>query len=324
VDRLTLGKAKETLWRQISHDGPEHPRVSQCINECCQRFFRNQKFANVIHRINLTVYDNMVTLPREVSTLIAASDSCRDYPVRSSWFEFSPSGFSVNTSDLSSNSMNIIDYGSEWSTFRDLPSTGAPLRIGFSKYEQAFTVIVQGEDADGNVIYSDGDSRINGVEYTFGGEPEPGDPEWFIDDFPAIGFAKITKVIKPVTMEPVKLYYIDAAPVEIASYAPGEEVPGYRRYRLPSSFDDGDTIVGLVRRGYVPAVADNDVLYPGDITCLRTMVHAWNKSEAGDFATAAQLRAVAYNDLDRAYAEYIGPQTSQIPMLDFGNNDLVM
>ena len=332
MDKLTLGEAKEVLWDRVANSSTDS-RVVTAINECSQAFFRNQNFSNRIYRMNVAVYDDMITLPREVATVVACSDGCRDYPVKSQWYEFSPSGFAVNTEDNSSNSVNLIDYGSEWPTFRDVPSSGVPLRIYSSGwYTEPFEVRVQGLDLNGEEVYNnwqdlsldpgdrDDPIRIRGESFYFGvpGSEPTDDYErysTFVNGL--VSFSRIDNIIKPVTDEPIKITY-NAGADTIGIYGPSETNPGYRRYRLPTGFDDGDTVMCLVRRGFTKAVKDNDVIYPNDITSLRTMMDAWNKQEAGMFQEASQLRAIAYGQLDKAFALERGPVTGQVPFVDLG------
>ncbi len=69
---------------------------------------------------------------------------------------------------------------------------------------------------------------------------------------------------------------------------PGKLNSDYHRYRVPDA-DWGDTIECLCKRAYVPAVADNDPISPGNLGALKLGMMALQFEDRNDSANAAKF-----------------------------------
>lgn len=315
--RLTLGEAKSKLWRYSSPSGPETPQVTEDINEAARKLSRNKLFAGAWQRLSLAVYDSQITLPRTAKTVHKAYDADGGKRIiHNAWFEFHENGYQVDVDvDFpASPGGDLLDYGSEWVTFRD-PTANFTVRATTGGNEAATSKILIRGTLDGDVVFTtngDGD-QIEGVELTLAGASQTTSQE----------FTTITSIVKDVTVEPVKLYsVVSATPTLLATYDAGETTPAYRRYRVAESLDNGEIVTVLVKRRHIDAISDNDLIYPANLDALKSMMQAINFDRKYEPERAGQFEVKAHYYMDEEFKDYLGPHTEHMEVAQgFGLGD---
>jgi hypothetical protein len=200
------------------------------LNQVCDRFLKAGYSDTLI--ASLTAYPDkygnaFITLPRELNSVIGSvnqTDDCFGSPlkVRSTWYEFLPNGTGMNSCDA----INIKAMPGRFTTFQDW-STPMLLRVKLEQTESA-TIIFRGK-LGGEAIYSlDGGGWIEGVKLSLTNATVT-TTEYF--DEPPYG------VVKTTTNGRVSIYAVDTNAVEylVAIYEPDENVPKYRRYKVPNA-----------------------------------------------------------------------------------------
>lgn len=104
-------------------------------------------------------------------------------------------------------------------------------------------------------------------------------------------FSEIGSINKDVTKGWVKVYTLDpvtSQEVLIATLAPDETLPHYRRYEIPGFENlDGSHVVVLAKRKFIPAISDNDDLIITNLGALKMMLIAIEKEENNNLQEAS-------------------------------------
>jgi hypothetical protein len=98
-------------------------------------------------------------------------------------------------------------------------------------------------------------------------------------------YSVLPMINKAVTTGQVDLYSVDTLAVEtqIATYAPGETIPAYKRYRINNWIDSQTTVeLALCKLAYVPVVADTDIVVPGIYGALKHGLKALSYEDTSD------------------------------------------
>jgi hypothetical protein len=91
---------------------------------------------------------------------------------------------------------------------------------------------------------------------------------------------------------------------------------GYRRYAAPG--DDGDIVSALCKRAYVPAVSDNDFVYPSNIGALKAGLQALQFEDRVDEGRAHDAWDRAFRILENDRQEFDGD--SAMPVMRFSGD----
>lgn len=265
---LSLKVARQFLWNSCSNIAYDETNASEVaavnlkINLACERFFSSGKWRGTLQRATITVYDNQVTLPRELQTILGAkSNSSSRMPVHPIWYEFI-----AGSCSLTSAYGGLNDLGEGFCTFRDIPSD---LPIVVRSAEDAMTTAVITfvvNNADGNAQF---DVPLNVAATQV--------------DTPLT--AKILRINKPVTDGRVDIYYKEnGVEVLCGTLKPSETDANYRRYRTGSGITSIDAIC---KRAWLPASADIEPVVPNNIGALKLMLMSIQFEDKNDPERAA-------------------------------------
>lgn len=300
--RLTLGEARSVIARVTqSGECPENAIVAERINEAQERLINKGKWAGLLARYVFCTYSGCITLPREVESLLQVAVCNTPVQIRNQWFEFIES---VGPQSCGTNSISdAISRGSSV-LFKDI--CGAKYLRVYSDLPEAAgaRILIRGYDENGNrVMTLDGGQWIDGEYLTLHNTPQTTTKL----------FQFVESVVKPVTVGFTRLYQVDpdtSVQSSVGVFAPGEKLPSYRRYFIPSiqcdNVENPTLITALVKRRFVPAVNDNDDLLITNLAALKAMVQAIEKYESGSIQDAMVLEKLAETLLSEELAEYEG------------------
>lgn len=310
MNRLTLGEARNSraIYKLIENGVcPTNAAVVDRINEAQERLLAKGKWYNMKERYCFCAYDGCVTLPRNLESILAIHIDKQPVRIQSQWYEFIDSGAGID--DCNCCGINSpIDRGNV-SLFRDICGDKY-IRVYCDVNEDTTSrILIKGYDTDGNRVMTNYmGSWIDG-EYISLAPPYP--------KVSTKVYSSIETVIKDVTKGYVRLYQYDATTATqsaIAIYAPDEEYPVYRRYKIPSlsyncetgATDNPSQVTLLAKKRFIPAVNDTDDLLITNIGALKNMIIAIVKEENGEEQSAQNYENRAERILNEELKNYRG------------------
>lgn len=309
---FTLATVREQLWKYAnqtvayaSATAAQKEEVDFRINQVCERFFYSGKWKYMLRRIVIPIYDGYVTLPRELGSivgikLIRDSGCCCVSQIYTKFHEFAHS----YTGCCSTGTYPISETAQSFIT----PDAGFKLRI--KSTITSGTIYFRGGWSTSDVEYFDSVSLAitNGTVTTT--------REW----------NTMPRIQKDVTTVGVDLYSVDSDGNEelIANYAPYEEVPAYRKYKVPDC-DDFNSCLVLGKLTYVPAIEDHDIVIPSNWGALKAGLKALQSEDTEE-------DEMSDKDWERAYSRLNGEvgetdQDNEMPVFkvapEFGAGSII-
>ncbi len=236
------------------------------LNDCLERYITSDRFLGSDATINIHVDSSgILTLPRRFKSIKGIIQDGVAINLASKWWNYAP-GLATDSQKLMGTAQML---GSGFATFSDLTSA-ARLKISG---DPTGTVRIQGLDANGNQIYDNAGGL--GFDIPFSNTPS------------TQYVSLITAIEMPLTDAPKILtaVYDDTTTQTLGIYEPGETIPDYTRYFLPSATITGTTgssVTALCQRQFVPCVADTDLVYPSNFAALKHGVIAIVYEDAGE------------------------------------------
>lgn len=300
---ITLSKARERLWDYADAKVPfasatqtQKDTVDWRINQVCERFFDSGKWKGMLRRITVDVHDGYITLPRELATilgikLIRSNGCCCHSIIYSRFHEFAHgiACCSTGTYPISETAQTFIT-----------PDAGFKLRVKSTVSESKTITFIGGWDTDDEEYFDSVSLTIvNGSATTT--------REWNV--MPPTG-----GIQKQVTTVPCELYSVDSDGNEelIAVYGPNEEVPAYKRYKIPEWTDDFNSALVFGKLGFIEAVADSDIIIPSHWGALKMGLKALQSEDTEEDDSADKDWERAFNLLNANLTESEGD--SEFPM----------
>jgi hypothetical protein len=317
MQRLTVAQARHLIAKVVQGgECPSSPAVLARINEAQQRLLPKGLWVNTVMRYAFCTYGNCISLPRELSTILAIGIGDKPERVNSPWYEFLDNGPGIANGCASCASGGQLPQGvflaGSAPTFRDVCGV-KKLRVYTDLTEDTgLKLFYSGYDANGYKIRTLHNGSWVYGEYInlFGPMPVTATQD----------VVSVDRVILPSGLKGyVRLYEYDqntGTEQALAFYAPDETSPIYPRYRIPSSASTCATcgngkqqvVTVLAKRRYIPAVNETDDLLITNIAALKNMVMAIEKEEAGNIRDAEALEARALRYLQEELNEHIGGQ----------------
>ncbi len=284
---------------------------------------------------NLTQNDPYITAPREVARLINMDVCARPIRIQNEFYEFLEAGIGLQPVSPSCQGqrcavMEAYERGAVISQ-RDLTPGGKKLRIVITDpADVGRKCIVQGKDQNGATIYGqNGTDQILGtvLDFTLPFVDTPTEiTEWN-------GFQK------DFTIGPVSVYEVDMTTgnqVLLATYAPNELVPSYRRYLvngLPawccnppvSGIPQPVQVTAMAKLEFVPVQVPEDYLLIQNLPALIEEVQSVrydgiDTEEAKKLSEYHHARALRY--LNGQLEHYYGKNRPAIQFSPFGDAHL--
>lgn len=283
---FTLSHVREQLWDYCSgvaavpYASATAAQLAAArfrINQVCERFLTEGKWKGTLRRVAVDINDGYIVLPRELGTILGIeyvheSGCCCHSQIYSKFHEFAHgvSCCSTGTYPISETTQTFLTPEAPF-TFR-VKSTVTSGTISFiggwddnnEEYFGADTVNITNGSADGTRTYN--------VMPPSGG------------------------IQKSETTVPVELYSVDASGTEtlIAVYAPWEEVPAYKKYKIPDFPNTPSYALVMGKLAYVPCVNGTDIVIPSNYGALKIGLKALQSEDTEEDESAMK-------DWDRAY-----------------------
>lgn len=294
---LTLLETRQTLWSfanqttaYASATTQEKADADTRINRVIQRFFEQIRPARTYRRIDVPIYNNQITLPRDTESLLGVKI--------------------VNSDNVSFSPLYIYSRFHEFAeTDFWWPTSGSPVARPLTELAQTFI------DPDAGFYLRSKATAGSGTNYTLFGGTDTTDNELFDSVTLAITngtntttrqWNTLPRIVKDSTTVGVQLYAVDGSGTEtlIAIHAPGETTPAYQRYQIPVT-SDGDIARVLTRLCYVRLVADTDIVFPSSLGAIQHGLQALQYEEVNDVnnAESAWQKALALIDTGKELLE---------------------
>ena len=311
--KVTLGEARDRIAKHLNLCSTDS-RVKDYVNDAQRRLLESGKWKGTFGKFTICVTSGCISWPRQIETIETVAVNDNVGKVRNGWFEFLESGYGL-LDNADNVGIQLLDRG-EFPTHTALTGAGKAIRVyGFVEADAGKTITIKGHDENGNwvrtiksgtgptAIYQDGEvvTLVNG----------------YVDTTTL--FKNITGIHKDVTQANIQLYELTDAGVptlvDIATYAPDETIPSYRRSLIPSlaglgGCESGEDIMRAVtviaKLRFINASDDADVLMIGDLYAIKNMAIAIKLEENRDFDSAAQYRALAFDSLQAQLAHFNG------------------
>lgn len=308
------------------------------LNRVLETFFSVGKFARMTQKWKGTstgvsfqvCYDQCgqayITLPRNVLSLLAAgygstnNQPTPNYRVRFSsapiqgfWHEFANGYGGIGDETWG---RQLADAGDGWTCFQDILEPSYLRIVCETSETSGANILFQGEDQNGNDIYSVGGSNnILGVNLNFGASLTTQTTQIF-GGSPSL-------VQKPITNGPLSLYAVSVSSGSatlISVFAPGDTAPGFRRYKLGSVSNRRNgqpyipytTVHAVVKRRFVAVAAMSDEVIPGNISAIELGMMGRKYDLQGDIKTSTEYWMDAISLLNSELNEYNGAAVPQI------------
>lgn len=303
---MTLAQARQLLHQHISPNGPDDASVPLRINEVCERFFVSGRWKGMIVEVDLDASQGYVTLPRRCESILGVTVAKAPRTPFSRWYSFVPGGpGQVSTGNYSGPDL-ILDAGDNHPVFRDPPYESFRLRVkvpGTSDRDTGNYVVLKGNDADGNPVYSADGSEGLLLNLTASANTT------------SQYFSSITGVLKPLTQGYLTLWAVDALNQEtqIGEYEPGETNIGYRRYRIVQA-DNAEVpaVRALCKRRFVPVLSENDDIIPDNMGALKLGLISLKYEDTNDLERATEYFQKALSLLNAELKENRGGQFNSL------------
>jgi hypothetical protein len=310
--RLTLGKIRDTIGNVLNIPS-SNSRVADYINRACERLLYSGKWVQTTVRYSVCVNNGCLTWPRSIETIEAWAINSRPGTVRNGWYEFLGSGPGVlSTGGTCSGGVSgqLIDMA-DAVAFDDVAGTGKKLAVYCESTETTTSpIVLKFWGSTGTFVRSNyAGTQIDGEALTL---PAAGAYAYTTNQCAPGG---LVGVIKPITVGVVRLYEYDVATgalKPLAYYDPSEEIPIYRRSKIPglgcSSGGTCDyctlTVVGKLR--HIPAIVDNDPLIIGHTDAIRLACQAIKKEESDLIDESVKYWALAEKCLNDQSSHWAG------------------
>lgn len=289
---ITLKIARLAVAKFVDKSGldPDDDRVRVRVLELVERMLQMGASGN-LRKWCFHVCCSCFTAPPELEVPLKAT--IEGYPERvwSKWYEFFDASkheignLSQHPFSIPARVAGIHEEPDEYYTIYEIPKTGA--RIAAVAFDAAddgeASLIVQGEDIDGNQIYTTHKGQHQHGEFLTAKRERP--------TYSTKVFTKITGIQKTRSANYIRLYWFNPTTNEmgiLGQYRPDETLPSYRRFRVVGLGCDKCAKVSIIGRlRILDHYHDNDILPVTNLTALRELAMSEQDSENGKIQDSA-------------------------------------
>jgi hypothetical protein len=326
MNKLRLIDAKPELVRIAGVTGMAFTdaRFLTRLNRAIEELMNEGDWPGVVDRYHFKVYGGIIVLPGDLNRIAGVAADGTPREMMAPWYEFVASG--PGPQESAGWLDHVIDRG-ETCVLQPIPGATATFLEVVGEVDERSDpeddatrpkLIIRGWGEDGAWIRSTiGGARGDGLEVAINGDTEPK------LTLSSVKFTGIASVIKPRTQGYVHLYCtIDDVRYHLATYAPNETLPSYRKYFVPN-LDPKTTHTVLVRarKRFVLVRDDNDFLLVTHMGALESMIMALQKREEEDYVGYASLKAIAVDLLKKEAGAYRG--TARKPAVTFSQGSAI-
>lgn len=308
-----------------SLDGREY------LNKAVRMLMNRGNFWGTVQLMRGCVFNQCITWPRYVGTVLAMNMCGANVPVWNNWYEFLPigtrgimhEGFRIVGTSCSGN-LAAANEGTT-SVFDNVPCGKARYIRAYpqTRLDAGKKVTIFGIDSNGQTIRTkrtDGtfqDGVVINISVPFGST--------------SITVREITRVVKEETQGVVRLFQYDATGDTLhdcAVYEPTELSPNYRFTRIQGTNQrargccdcpDGlKQIKGLVKLQFVPVKHDDDLVLIENLDAIAMMIQGIRNREANKQGSADGLESSAIRELNLELRDKFPLEQTPIQLNPFG------
>lgn len=258
------------------------------INQVVERFLTEGKWKGTLRRVAVDINDGYIVLPRELGTILGIEyvhdgGCCCHSQIYSKFHEFAHGILccSTGTYPISETTQTFLT-----------PEAPFTLRVKSTVTAGTISFIGGWDENDEEYFGADTVNITNGTTNgtrTYNVMPPSGG------------------IQKSVTTVPVELYSVTGgAETLIAVYAPWEEVPAYKKYKIPDFPNTPSYALVMGKLAYVPAVEDTDIIVPSNYGALKIGLKALQSEDTEEDESAEKDWARAYRILNNEVTEAEG------------------
>lgn len=297
-------------------------------NGAIDQLLRRGKWWGTFRSVRACVYDNCVTWPRHVQTILSVRMGNGVQNVFNQWFNFLPMqhcGYFYR--DWSLNGRHHYGHSVNENTSPVFNPIGCNQNVFLQFFIDSPTdigkgITVIGIDSNGQFVRTQRDDGTiqDGVRLTFA-KPFVQTP---------MMFRHVLRVNKDETHYPVRGFQLNPTTgllLNLAYYEPSETSPEYVRTKVGMSQQRIYTgcceaeIEALVKIKFVPVKYDDDVLLIDNEAAIANMIMAQRLKEAGDLANSRAYEADAFRELNFQMKDFFPDEQFVVDLQLFGRDD---
>lgn len=318
MKKLRLIDAATELSRIMGASGMAvtDARVLTRLNRAIEELMNKGDWPGILDRYRFAVYGGMITLPGDLERIVSVAANGLPVDMVSPWYEFAANG--PGPQDSQTWVDVALDRG-EACTIQPIPA-GEPCQLQVvGELDERVSgvrpkILIRGYNADGAWVRSDiAGTRSDGIELEINGDTAPKQVN------SPFNFTGVEAVIKPRTKGYVSLYAQGStARYHLATYAPNETLPTYRKYFIPI-LDQSATnkILVRARKRFIPVRSDNDFLLITNMGALEEMLAALQCRKTNDINGYYGHKKAAVELLKEEAKSYLG-EPAKKPAITFG------
>jgi len=321
---INVAQARTSLSPYVGAGGvcANDDRVLEYLNEACARLIDSGKWVGLIRKINICHRAGLMTLPRDVETVLAASDCGVPITIRNSWYEFLPGGpFRMSECNPWP---ALAERGDNYCTAFDITGTMKIRVYNDLSVDNGKFILLQGTNEDGNRVQTLNDGEyVDGEILTYSNTTPP---------VTTVNWTKLECIQKTLTTGYIRIYQVDPDTLEnkglLVELHPNDLIPSFRRYyyggfcrsQCDSEEEAYHPFTFLVKTRFNNLVQDTDIVPITASGALKNMFMAiWQeRNNQIDLAQKYEARAVSclQNELKQSQGSQV-TMASKIP--GFGN-----
>jgi hypothetical protein len=323
---LTFGEAKQSRLKRISGNCTSSDDFKDLLNDAVQELMIRGNFWNTIKVMTGCIYNQCLTFPRMVSTVLALNH-CGSAPPKNQWFSFDAvlpdqvHHWNRHGNFRCSHDLALADSGTS-SVFNQIPCL-LPRFLRFyitQPTDSGKTITIFGKSAGVEVLTTRSDGTI-----------QPGLVISLAVPFvqTSIAFDAVDRVVKDVTDGVVYCYQTDGINLfPLATYSPTETLPEYRTSRLVMSGCGTNCdrwpsrVSALVKLKHIPVENDDDLILIDNLEAIALAIQSVKLSDAFDSAGAEGMLSRAVHSLNLQLREKLPIDQTPVRFAPFGTSSL--
>jgi len=324
---LTLGAAKNSRLKRISGVCSTSQQFVDYLNDATSELMDRGSFWNTLRVLRGCIYNQCITWPRQVGTVLAFDRCNGAVPPKNQWYDFDAvlpehvHHWNRFNNFPCAHDLALVDSGTS-PVFNQIPCL-LPRFLRFyitQPTDIGKTITIFGKSAGVEVLTTRSDGTI-----------QPGLVVSLAIPFvqTTIAFDHVDRVIKGVTDGPVYGYQFDGINLfALATYAPQETLPDYRTSKIHSSgcITNCSTwpkqIAAFVKLQFVPVVHDDDEVQIDNLEALALAMQSIKNSDAYDSNGAETLMGRAVHVLNLSLRTKLPIDQVPVRFKPYGTSDL--
>lgn len=278
---LTLAEARAVTYDAVVYSDTD-PKYTQWLNQLLRRFIDSGEWQRSNFVVELPVVSGHFVLPRRAAALLGVRFS-KGHPrtVYPQSHEFLEAGPGEQRPDSALRSVYEAPDVCTQTELGDTPLTLSFMSSSTSDAGPDFKARLYGLDGLGQRLFT-ASTGAEGIELILNGTTPVST---------SVTISKLDRISLPPTKGFVTLK--NSADTVLSVYEPGETSPLYRRFKS-GVVEDGQTVVALCSRKFIPVVNDWDLVYPDNTGAIKLGLIGLRLEDTSDLVASSQHFAQAY------------------------------